>query len=366
MTIEEKARKYDDALKRAEAVIKVSQNQKEVYGCITTIFPELAESEDEKIRKTLIRYMASVRDIDGIKGKDIITWLEKQKVTDEEIIFRPIVGTDIRIAAKQAIEKIDIGKKVVLAFNGAYIPVNGKTVGEIDSEYDAWLEEQGEKLPVIRWYDVSLIPQEGEELLVEWDSEDATWHEIAFYHADTKTFWNGERQVKNVTKWCYIIDLLEKQDEQKPTDKAEPKFKIGDWITFYGSKMFKILKVESEQNGILDYLLVSQDGHESYYNKNYVDTNARLWTIQDAKDGDVLMANAPFIFNGNLEGGIGCPGAHCGINTLGEFKIPTNKKHWTGHITIPATKEQRELLFSKMKEAGYEWDAEKKELYISL
>ena len=29
---------------------------------------------------------------------------------------------------------------------------------------------------------------------------------------------------------------------------------------------------------------------------------------------------------------------------------------------LPATKEQRDLLFSKMKEAGYEWDSKKKEL----
>ncbi len=28
----------------------------------------------------------------------------------------------------------------------------------------------------------------------------------------------------------------------------------------------------------------------------------------------------------------------------------------------PATKEQRDLLFQKMEEAGYEWDGEKKEL----
>ena len=28
----------------------------------------------------------------------------------------------------------------------------------------------------------------------------------------------------------------------------------------------------------------------------------------------------------------------------------------------PATKEQRDLLFAKMKDAGYEWDVEKKEL----
>lgn len=34
----------------------------------------------------------------------------------------------------------------------------------------------------------------------------------------------------------------------------------------------------------------------------------------------------------------------------------------TSRAVRPATKEQRDLLFSKMKEAGYEWDADKKEL----
>ena len=33
-----------------------------------------------------------------------------------------------------------------------------------------------------------------------------------------------------------------------------------------------------------------------------------------------------------------------------------------GYDAVPATKEQRDLLFAKMKEAGYEWDADKKEL----
>jgi DNA repair ATPase RecN len=36
-------------------------------------------------------------------------------------------------------------------------------------------------------------------------------------------------------------------------------------------------------------------------------------------------------------------------------------KAYNGNI-FPATKEQRELLFSKMKEAGYEWDANHKQL----
>lgn len=32
----------------------------------------------------------------------------------------------------------------------------------------------------------------------------------------------------------------------------------------------------------------------------------------------------------------------------------------------PATKEQRDLLFQKMKEVGYEWDSEKKELILNV
>ena len=39
---------------------------------------------------------------------------------------------------------------------------------------------------------------------------------------------------------------------------------------------------------------------------------------------------------------------------------------WTSGEIYPATKEQHDLLFSKMHEAGYEWDAEKKELKLLI
>lgn len=159
--------------------------------------------------------------------------------------------------------------------------------------------------------------------------------------------------MNNAKKW---LAWLEKQGRQKPSDKIEPKFKIGDWIT-NGEYTWKVIDIKP-----LDYLLQSQNGDVVDDTISYVDEEFHLWTIQDAKDGDVLMANAPFIFNGNLEGGIGCPGAHCGINTLGKFQIPKYQEHWTGHTTTPATKEQRDLLFKKMEEVGYEWDTEKKEL----
>lgn len=82
MTQEQKVKAYDEAIKRAEATIKVAQNQKEVYGCITTIFPELKESEDERIRKEIISIVKSYRECCITKGNhrfdDCIAWLEKQ------------------------------------------------------------------------------------------------------------------------------------------------------------------------------------------------------------------------------------------------------------------------------------------------
>lgn len=67
----------------------------------------------------------------------------------------------------------------------------------------AWLEKQG-----IVWHSISEEPDEQEELLCEWESEDATWHDIAFYHADTKTFWNGEREIEDVIRWIKMKDIM--------------------------------------------------------------------------------------------------------------------------------------------------------------
>ena len=141
-------KKYKEALEKATALYKAEEPMSGCNVLLETVFPELKESEDEKIRKALIKYFTEGREYLSLipyNKEQCVAWLEKQG--EEEIIYRPVAGTDIRIAAKQALEKIDIGKKVVLAFNGAYIPVNGKTVGEIDREYDAWLEKQGEQKP---------------------------------------------------------------------------------------------------------------------------------------------------------------------------------------------------------------------------
>ena len=57
--------------------------------------------------------------------------------------------------------------------------------------------------------------------------------------------------------------------------------------------------------------------------------------------------------------------AECYFAYDSEDGFREGKYHFIGRATNckPATKEQRDLLFQKMKEAGYEWDADKKELF---
>ena len=161
--------------------------------------------------------------------------------------------------------------------------------------------------------------------------------------------------------------------EQSPTDIAKSGFHEGDWITFYGGCPFKILKVESELNGVLNYLLLNQNGQDSYLNKKYVDENARLWTIQDAKPGDVLVcpkyANDTipniFIFKyiDRKDNDVYCYCSFLKVFATGGYVTSADP---IDTDFCPATKEQCDILFTKMKEAGYMWDSEKKELKINL
>ena len=148
---------------------------------------------------------------------------------------------------------------------------------------------------------------------------------------------------------------LEKQGEKKTADMVEPKFKVGDWIVS-DEGIFKITRYEDE----CGYELTGTTGYVAHFvSSDYVESNYHLWTIQDAKDGDVLHAHECVVLFKEIDGlNIKC---HCTYHYMNNpsFYVNTlqNKKAFR-----PATKEQRDMLFQQMKEAGYEWDAEKKEL----
>jgi hypothetical protein len=83
LSIAEKAKAYDELLVKLQEA-KVDNNVcDERYCCvIDDIVPELKESEEEKIRKTLIDFFSkgakNGAQTNGIYDKDIIAWLEKQ------------------------------------------------------------------------------------------------------------------------------------------------------------------------------------------------------------------------------------------------------------------------------------------------
>ena len=97
---------------------------------------------------------------------------------------------------------------------------------------------------------------------------------------------------------------------------------------------------------------------------DYADNCWHRWTIEDAKDGDVLYSLdscQPFIYKGRKSHEQAT--AYCGINKYDKFFVEKTEDYIIVlDKYVPATKEQRDFLFRKMKEAGYEWDAEKKEL----
>lgn len=84
-----------------------------------------------------------------------------------------------------------------------------------------------------------------------------------------------------------------------------------------------------------------------------------LWTIQDAKDGDVLAAHECLVLFKKIDGlNIKC---YCTYHFIGHqsFYVDTLQNKDAFH---PATKEQCNLLFQKIKETGYKWNAETKTL----
>ena len=257
LSVEEKAKAYDEAIERAKCY-----KGHDVKCAMEYVFPELKETNDEKIRTKLLNLLKELLELGGV-AQD--TW----SMNDCE-------------------------------------------------QFIAWLEKQGDKDKFIE-----------KELGC-----------IKGYR---------ENAIKR-------LEELENQSEQKPADKVEPKFHEGEWIT-NDDYTWQIVNITD-----LDYILQSQNGHIVNDTISYVNEYFHSYTIQDAKDGDVLENDiSVFIYAKVL---CGEPYAYCGVDKFGVFKDNCLKNNWSNRVDNihPAIKEKRDLLFQKMKEAGYEWDAEKKKL----
>ena len=167
----------------------------------------------------------------------------------------------------------------------------------------------------------------------------------------------------------YMKKKLESKGEQKLIDKFEPKFHQGDWVVFIASgSVYQVEKIENYEYTLRHILDDSFRMWLSFSDEKFI----REWTIQDAKDGDVVVDKSDGtigIFQSighHPDGGSYNDPSYCFLHCRyddGFFYADfENGNTMDSDDVIPATKEQRDLLFQKMKEAGYEWDADKKEL----
>lgn len=282
--------------------------------------PELKEYEDERIRKEIIDFI-DTKTIDSDERRNKwFSYLEKQGNTN---IFD--------------VPKISIKNAVEVTSRMQYIDDDIKPIAEFIMDY------------------------------ANWDLHKDEWNQPTL---TVPLFRVLDALIQKGKPYCECNQNIEKQGEHNPADKAEPKFKVSDYVVDNCGYIWRI-------EGIINkfYILEGIDGGESRPTIEWVNKTFHLWDItKDAKDGDVLYtpkgagAEGIFLIKGWEQ--VECIGktlcSRIGYRVKDDEVVAggLGAIWWEGVIDpfYPATKEQRDLLFQKMKEAGYEWDAEKKEL----
>ena len=365
------------------------------------LIPELKESEDERIRKSIIDLVEKQMPKSENK-KWMISWLEKQGEQKPQgklalevwkdmrlEVYQQASGnrhepnysddstkmfslTDIdeifeKVAEKQCEQKPTNKIKPRFKVGDTIRPKGSMAEYTIESIYGECYHGKGWRLTIGCDEDYELVEQKPtDEVEPKFKVGDIVRHK----NGDTVTITqiDTQHQIYYYKGWDGAATVhsdfsISEQDnwelvEQKPTDKVEPKFKVGDWIVEYNNvnAINQVIKVEQIDDEYFGYTL----DDKSYFGGSW-ESSYRLWTIKDTKAGDVLADDYGIYifekFNECDEDSFICIGAYQYSEMVYECE------HMLCSTDVhPATKEQRDLLFTKMKEAGYEWNAENKEL----
>lgn len=278
-----------------EHITWLEKQGKQKYDC---------SEEDEKIRKRLIdliyKVYANTNYITRVEHEQIVAWLEKQVSIDKE---KMLIGA-----------RKDVASSII-----TYLDRN--TLG------------------------MCLSNMECEDLVNA--VVDSDWGKVYDYMKKKLEKQGDKSQGKTA------IEAI-KEEKVDNANKVEPKFHEGEWVVDSCGYVWKI-----KGNNNRFYFLEGVEGDESLLTIEWVEkeNTFHLWSIEDAKDGDVLAVTMypEGTWIGIFKNKDGCTfSSHCFVNTEGTFKLGYHN-HVDGKAAHPATKEQRDLLFSKMKEAGYDW-----------
>ena len=385
------------------------------------------KSKDEKVRNALIKAFESLNTINvwnGIKRTDILNWLEKQ---GDNLVENGYTNNKdfIKYADNYSHE---IWHKLMDNFKNIkdyYIGCNDVSDIVLNAIIDTcnWLEKQCKETSEPNWchhkVDLSDCSEEYRKAYYDgWNNCNMQYSQcksegddvvkclingMKFYCEDNEeATWGTEKfsmKVKDIISW------LEKQGNQKVTvafkstdwyvskvdgkihniygsnkatnaDKVEPpsfdeaqgtpiikkckehKFEKGNWIV--GNKVVCQILAIYIGGYIVDKdnceLFIPFEDEELYH----------LWTIKDAKKGDVLFVKPTENLNRQLIifGGINSDSRieyYCSFLN-NKFSINGGLMGYDHKYFLPATKEQHDVLMKAMTDAGYTFDFEKKEL----
>ena len=309
LSVEQKANRYDKILKEVKDFFEGKQKmQNDVTKTLEYLFPELNDPNDEQMWKLVKNYVSNISDLalktNHITREYLMSWLKKQEQSKKISIWKHW---------KNGIAGNGEGKLTFLIKSGPTYSLSSCLSFECD------------------YIELSEL----ENLMLEKQDD---------FNSE---YWRGYRDGKQEVFDKYA--KLEKQNKQN----IKPKFKIGDWVT-NGACTWRIDSIE-------DNMYYNDCGKFSCGGDiKSIDEQYHLWTIEDAKPGDVLNAKGIFIYKKHDKD---CVYFYCAVNLKGEFIGTCVDDIWSNNYKVyPATKEQYNLLFKKIQKSGYEWDTEKKML----
>lgn len=255
LSIEEKAKRFDEAIEELRGLLDGIHEEKcdIMEDDIVRIFPELKESEDEKIRNVLVDYFkrykeqeeCGIKTFYGIPTDNIIAWLEKQgehKPADKEYTFKAIprlLGmippTDrAKSYCQKLIDSLEqegysTDAKIV---RGCLKQMNGEKVAmaTMDEQKPAWSEDDELHIRELE----SLVKQVW--TTAEHENDKDTIHkmsDLSFFlktlKSQPKQEWSEEEQDIIEDAACIILDCINTADTEKEKKRLEELFdKIQD------------------------------------------------------------------------------------------------------------------------------------------
>lgn len=156
------------------------------------------------------------------------------------------------------------------------------------------------------------------------------------------------------------FQVSEALDWLKKDEEPNFKFKKGDWITRNTEEevyVFQVIDISVEEFSCFYTIKDSSRGMTKVLYQKYIESNYRLWNIDDVYDGDFLAYpdGSITIFDTRLEGKDNGMFKAYALYLPEKDKIEINQTCCILNAT-PVTRDQRETFLKKLREKGYKWD----------